>query len=140
MEKCCIKYLLHLTLPNTQLGQLVLLFDKLGLYEARKKLLLKYTQQPWREHVSEVLPILLQLLVQPGPLQDLELCREALWDEECGALCELQVWAPCLLSAVCWLSTNLYGLLCKVNGHACSCRLFAVVQHYCRCCPTNNAT
>lgn len=69
----------------------MLLFDKLGLCEPRKQLLQQHVQQPWTPQVTAKLSVLFEQLVSPGPCQDLELCKQLLFDDKCGAFCELQV-------------------------------------------------
>lgn len=50
--------LLQLQLPAQQLSQMMQLWDRLMLFEARKQMLQKYAHVPWAGDVLEVLPTL----------------------------------------------------------------------------------
>ena len=66
------------------------LYDTWRLVDPRKQLLKKYAHTAWVEGVLDILPALFDTLVHAGP-EEIELCKEVLFSEECGALCELQV-------------------------------------------------
>ena len=90
MEDACVEYLLQLTLPAQQLGQLMLLWDKLMLSDARKHVLQRYAHVAWTTEIMSILPVLFEPLLH-GDTQDLQLCKEVLFSPDCGAVCELQV-------------------------------------------------
>lgn len=66
------------------------LWDRLMLYEARKRMLQMYAHVPWAGDIPEILAVLFETLVEGGR-QEIELCKEVLFSPDCGALCELQV-------------------------------------------------
>ena len=88
VEDACIRYLMNLKLPAEQLIQLMQLWDRLMLMEARKQMLQKYAHRAWIGEVLEILPLLFEELVHAGPAE-IKLCQEVLFSSECGALCEL---------------------------------------------------
>ena len=90
VEDACIRYLLQLKLLADQCSQTMRLYDTLMLSEPRKQLVKKYAHTAWVGDVLHILPTLLDALVHGGP-EAIELCKEVLFSEECGALCELQV-------------------------------------------------
>lgn len=89
VEDVCIGYLLELKLTAEQVSQLMQLWDKLMLYEARKQMLQTHANKAWTGGVMQTLPVLFEKLVHAGP-REIELCKEVLFAAECGALCELQ--------------------------------------------------
>lgn len=87
VETACVDYLLELTLPAQQLGQVLLLFHTLSLKTSIEQLVLRYVQQPWTQEVMAVLPVLF------GHLNHLDMFQECLllYKINTGKLCELQV-------------------------------------------------
>lgn len=97
VEDACVRYLLQLQLPAQHLSQMMQLWDRLMLFEARKQMLQKYAHVPWAGNVLEVLPTLFGELLDGGP-HEIALCKEVLFSPDCGALCELQA-SPLMLSS-----------------------------------------
>ena len=89
VEEACIDYLLELDLTAEQLGQLMMLLNRLMLMDACSKLLCQHAYKTWTNEVMGVLPFLFKQLVCGGP-QNLQLCKDVLHDDRCGALCEIQ--------------------------------------------------
>lgn len=95
-EDACIRYLLQLKLSPEQLSQMMRLYDRLMLLDARKQLLKKHAHTAWVGDALEIVPALFEELIHGGP-DEIELCKEVLFSEDCGALCELQVTVGHLL-------------------------------------------
>lgn len=87
MERVCIEYLCELKLPYEQTGQLVNLFDKLGLTAAIEQLVVPYFQQTWTRDVMATLCVILKRLLP----DHFSLCQRLLNTDSRGALCEVQV-------------------------------------------------
>ena len=93
VEDACIRYLLQLKLLPEQFSQMMQLYDRLMLLDARKQLLKKYAHTAWIGEAIQIVPALFEELVHGGP-DEIELCKEVLFSKDCGALCELQVGQP----------------------------------------------
>ena len=89
VEEACTDYLLNLDLSAEQLGQLMMLLNRLMLMDACSKLLGQHVYKTWTNEVMVVLPFLCKQLVCGGP-QDVQLCKDVLHNVRCGALCEIQ--------------------------------------------------
>ena len=66
-----------------------MLFNRLTLMDACSKLLSQHAHQTWTDKVMGVLPSLFKQLAWGGP-QNIQLCKDVLHDDRCGALCETQ--------------------------------------------------
>lgn len=97
VEDVCIGYLLELKLTAEQVSQLMQLWDKLMLYEARKQMLQTHANKAWTGGVMQTLPVLFEKLVHAGP-REIELCKEVLFAAECGALSSGN--SPCAFSYI----------------------------------------
>ena len=91
VEAACIDYLLDLKLSPQQALQVLLLFDRLLLQDAARRLLMRYARQVWTKETMTILPVLFNCLLFEKCHLPVSLCQEALDRQKCGALCELQV-------------------------------------------------
>lgn len=94
VETACVDYLLELTLPAQQLGQVLVLFSTLSLKTSIEQLVLRYVQQPWTQEVMAVLQVLFGHLNHLNMFQECLVLRKT----NTGKSCELQV-LDMLLSA-----------------------------------------
>lgn len=117
VETACVDYLLELTLPAQQLGQVLVLFSTLSLKTSIEQLVLRYVQQPWTQEVMAVLQVLFGHLNHLNMFQECLVLRKT----NTGKSCELQVCNSFQSASTKLLSMHHQYLTCAGFGYAVVC-------------------